>query len=588
MIREHPGALALKRALSLALCGLLVAACGGGESPPRYEKTIAQVTQAIDTQMATNGVTGLSIALVDGQDVVWARGFGFADKESGAAASADTIYEIGSVSKTFAAASIMRLVEQGRVGLDQPLTRYVPAFAINQRFPDSAPITVRSVLTHHSGIPGDLFNGSFTQDQPFGFEPWLLATLKDEYTSAPVGSVLAYSNSAMALLRPVIAAASPGGFTADALDLFDTIGMPNTSYDLDDRVPRARLASAYDAGEKQPLLYCNISTAGCIRSSVRDMAQYIGMLHAGGVGRGGRVLSQASLDEMFRRQNGDAPLDFSAQIGLAWFPETFVGEQAVLHEGMTPWFHSEVFVLPQRQLGVVVLSNSGAAADVDAIARQTIALALQEKTGMAAPASPQPVYSPPDTSWTAAQLQALAGRYVVEGGFTYPLKTIAAVPGGLMMDGQPGPWIPRQNGYFSLPDSAPTPQRVQWKFATVEGRRVLYYLKDGAPNLYGERFEPVAVPAAWAARQGAYTATNINPGGSLWPGTNDVRIDVGSDGVLRVTGTLRGDVVIQPLSDTQAIVAGIGRNRGESVRVVQAGGTEQVELWGYRYRRTGP
>jgi CubicO group peptidase (beta-lactamase class C family) len=208
--------------LALLLCAGL-SACGGsssGSNPAAvpYSNTINQMTAYIENHMAQNNVTGLSIALVDGQNVVWARGFGYADKENNIPADADTIYEIASVSKTFAAATIMRLAEQGLIDIDKPITTYLPGFSINQRFPASGPITIRSILTHHSGIPSDLFNGAWTEGQAFDYDTWLLDYLKNEYTSVPVGSVFAYSNSAFALLHqgPLPPAASRPTRTASS------------------------------------------------------------------------------------------------------------------------------------------------------------------------------------------------------------------------------------------------------------------------------------------------------------------------------------------------------------------------------------
>jgi len=562
--------------------------CSGRSGAPAvsYENTIVRMTAHIEDSMAKQNVTGLSIALVDGQNVVWMRGFGHADKEANLPAQADTIYEIGSISKTFAAAAIMRLVDEGRMDIDQPLAAYVPAFSIKQRFPGSGPITIRSILTHHSGIPGDIFNGAFTEGQPFAFRPWLLDILKNEYTAAPVGSVMAYSNSAMALLHLAIEAAAPGGFGAYTNAIFDRMDMRATSYELDARIPRAKLSQAYSGGVKMPLLYGNLSTAGSIRSSVADMARYIKMIHAGGVAAGGRVVSQDGLDAMFTRQNGNAPLDFDQRIGLAWFlgRADYYGGRMVEHEGATPWFHSMIKILPDHQLGVVVLSNT-MAADVGEIAGRTLESALQEKKGISPPPSAAPVYSPPDPTWSPARLQALAGVYVKNvSGMNFGTVTVEAVAGGLRVAGQPDIWIPRQNGYFSYPGEGG--QRAQFKFQAIAGRSIVSVLYDGLENPYMERYEQGPVSAAWAARQGAYTAVNVNPGSALWPGANTMVLELGSDGILRIKGTLRGDVPIKTLNDTLTVFGGIGRNRGESVRVVNVGGEEQIEFWGYRYRRT--
>ncbi|TSA45934.1 MAG: hypothetical protein D4R56_04730, partial [Deltaproteobacteria bacterium] len=207
------------------------------------------------------------------------------------------------------------------------------------------------------------------------------------------------------------------------------------------------------------------------------------------------------------------------------------------------------------------------------------------KKGIEPPPAAPAVYSPPDLSWTQAQFQALAGTYVAAtSGINFGTMTVEAATGGLRVKGDL--WIPLQNGYFSYPGAGPDVQQLQLKFQTLAGRSVISYRYGGEELLYAERYEQGAVPAAWTARQGAYTATNINPGSALWPGKNTMTVEVGADGLLRLKGTLRGDIPIKPLSDTLAIVGGIGRNRGESVRVVTVGGEEQIEFWGFRYRRT--
>ena len=85
-----------------------------------YTNTIAQTTAYITSQMATNNVQGLSIALVDGQNVVWATGFGKADREQGVSANADTVYHIGSCSTSFAATALMQLWDQAHLDLEAP------------------------------------------------------------------------------------------------------------------------------------------------------------------------------------------------------------------------------------------------------------------------------------------------------------------------------------------------------------------------------------------------------------------------------------------------------------------------------------
>ena len=93
-----------------------------------YGATIAALERFIGREMADKELPALSIALVDDQRIVWARGFGFADPEGRVAATADTVYRVGSVSKLFTDLAVMQLVEQGKLDLDAPVTNYLPDF----------------------------------------------------------------------------------------------------------------------------------------------------------------------------------------------------------------------------------------------------------------------------------------------------------------------------------------------------------------------------------------------------------------------------------------------------------------------------
>ena len=96
------------------------------------------------------GLPALSIALVDNQQIVWARGFGFADVQKQTPATADTVYRVGSVSKLFTDLAVMQLVEQGRLDLDAPVSRVLPEFS--PRNPFNTPITLRQLMSHRSGL----------------------------------------------------------------------------------------------------------------------------------------------------------------------------------------------------------------------------------------------------------------------------------------------------------------------------------------------------------------------------------------------------------------------------------------------------
>lgn len=133
--------------------------------------TIAMTTQYIEQEMVRQNVMGLSIALVNNNGIIWEKGFGWADKENQVPAGPESVYMIGSVSKFFTAVVLARLQEQGMLNIDNPVSFYLPEFQMQDRYPGTFDqITVRSLLTHQSGIPGDLYNAGFTFGK--GWDTW--------------------------------------------------------------------------------------------------------------------------------------------------------------------------------------------------------------------------------------------------------------------------------------------------------------------------------------------------------------------------------------------------------------------------------
>jgi CubicO group peptidase (beta-lactamase class C family) len=151
--------------LALVLGPTAPVSAGSSPGVTDYSTVITKLKTAIPSLMKAGGTVGLTVALVDGNRTVWLRGFGSADRARNVPVTQNTLLHIGSVSKTMTAAAVMQLVQEGRVKLDAPLARSVPGFSLRPRFHHSV-ITVRSVLDHHSGIPGDLFNGLFTAGKP--------------------------------------------------------------------------------------------------------------------------------------------------------------------------------------------------------------------------------------------------------------------------------------------------------------------------------------------------------------------------------------------------------------------------------------
>lgn len=568
----------------------LLAGCSGGsrsDTPALYSSTIARTTAYIEAQIAANPqIPGLAIALVDDQQVVWARGFGYANKADRVASTPDTEYEICSISKLFSGTMIMQLSDQGLLDISDPLTRYIPTFSIGRpvgfTVATPEPITVRSILTHHSGIPGEILNRSTTGAPDPTYNDWLIGYLQGDYLAYPTNFTYDYSDGAMSLLSTVIASASGQTFEAYSDALFHTLGMDHTSfYRLSPKITGYQ-ARGHQNGNPTPAYYINVTTAGSVVSSALDMVQLIKMVNAQGVGARGRVLRASTLEAMLTQTNGGMPLE-AQRVGLNWHlgdPALDYAGRLCWHNGAGPGSVSHLEILRDRKLGVVVLLNDSTFGNVcTGIAQQALKFALSEKAGINPPA-PAPYGSL--VAWDQARLDALQGTYVLSGSSEGAYATVVSTPGALTMTYYPSGTVrtvaPRLNGWLSDPVSPTT----EFEFSQVSGLQVIIAHRNGATWPYGEYTVPPALPAAWGARVGNYTAVDWVGVGAAQPAPAPV-LSVAPNGML----VMRADsyFVLMPVSDTLAYVRGLGQGKGTAVKVVTVGGQEQLQFMGVRYAK---
>ncbi|MDP4013048.1 MAG: serine hydrolase domain-containing protein [Candidatus Nanopelagicales bacterium] len=585
-----------------------------------YSQVIRELKADIPALMDQNKVVGLTIALVDGQRVVWKKGFGYANKARGRRVNTGTLFPIGSVSKTFTAAAVMQLVERGWVNLDDPLSKYVPGFRLKPRFAGNV-ITVRSVLDHHSGIPGNVFNGLITSRRPDpGFRPWLLRALRKMYPERRVNKVWSYSNSAYVLLQNLVEHVSGMKFERYAQrHLFGPMGMKSSHFDPT-RAPVRRLTRGYLATyspEGQPIgakvqarEYVNGWSAGSITSSATDMSRYMRtMLARGkalplpassrqvGVPPGGRVLRRSTVRQMWTPQT-HTTLDNQAKhesFGLGWHlrsPDMEWAGKSRSHDGATVFAFSSMRLLPDSGLGVFVSVNTSSTGGLSAsVSHEALSLAYTAKTGIPEP-PPAQLPNPRTAAWSQAALRRHAGLYA--GGNTLTSMTVA---GGNLVSNNGAAVItytPTRSGWLK-PDQAGVPQI---RFRKVAGRRLLLARLPSGPAIMrgplGERISPSRLRGRWRHKLGNYRATNINP--RQTPFIVPERVALSSvAGVLTLVTGLEGLGVqaLKPVSGKVAFTAGLGfglaRGKGDSVvfRKRRARPRSFTYL-GVRYVRRGP
>lgn len=586
----------------LAMAHPLISSCGNSDNLSDYSQTIGEMTSYIENTMAADQVTGAAIALVDDQRVVWARGFGYADAANQLPVTADTTFGIGSTSKTFSAAMIMKLVDDGLVHLDDPVTKYIPAFSmgapLDPSVPPANPITIRMILDQHSGIPGEMGNGLFTQTPHPEICTQNISYLQGDHAQLPTDYMFAYSNTAVGLLGDVIASASQVSFFDYSNAFLRSLGMNRSSFDRDDPSVAVGQTKTYYQGQPAFDGYINTPATGGMISSISDMARYMKMILAGGVANGMRVLKPESFGAMLSRQNGSVPLDFDFSIGYIWWLCDFDLSHAgriCQHGGTTTMTKTSLKILLDHKLGAIILTNSDTASPLrNTAVTKMLELALEEKTGIRSTYAP---VSSDIVSWSAGSLDALAGVYIassttgadpagVKAGKGYDLISRSATGLTWVQDaGADAPvsqaLVPRANGRFSAPDS----QETEYQFLNVSGRDVMIMYYKGQRTLKSVRFTPVPIPAAWSARVGTWRIANLHPDEiqRIYPGFSESLYDTtlsSKDGMLLMAG-----LPLVPVTDTQAYRAGLARDLGVAVQILTVAGEEIMQSVGYRFKK---
>jgi len=346
--------------------------------------TRAQLAQRIDslaTAAIRNGpVAGLSVAVVKGRDTIVMKGYGYADLENDIPATASTVYRIGSITKQFTSAAVMQLVEQGKIGLDDDITKYFPGFQTRGQH-----ILVRHLLNHTSGIPSYTDIASFgrviTLELP---QDSLLALVqKDSLMFAP-GSGFYYNNTGYYMLGMLIEKVTGQSYaTYMTQHLFQPLGLRSTYYCSTEPLIKHRAQGyAVQKGALVNASYINMNLpfgAGSLCSTVGDMVRWEGLLFSG------KVVSASSLTQMTTpaKLTSSRPMPYG--FGLA--PDTVGGHRVIEHGGGINGFISQEEYYPQDSLTVVVLANT-APAPSSQVARNAarMVLGLPLVTGPVVPA----------------------------------------------------------------------------------------------------------------------------------------------------------------------------------------------------------
>ena len=274
------------------------------DPPDTYLEVTRRLEPWIAAELQQKGIPALSIALVDDQKIVWARGFGFADVAKQIPATANTVYRVGSVSKLFTDLAVMQLVEQGKLDLDKPVSDYVPEFAPKNPF--KGPITLRQLMSHRSGLVREPPVGHYFDPAA----PSLIEVVRSLATTTLVfepGTRTKYSNAGITVVGAVVEKVAGEPFPA-AIDhaLLKPLGMAYSSFQPGPEL-QAQLAHGmmwtYDGQTMAtPTFLLGTGPAGNLVSSVVDLGHFLSFLFAEGSAPTGRLIKAETLRAMIEPQ----------------------------------------------------------------------------------------------------------------------------------------------------------------------------------------------------------------------------------------------------------------------------------------------
>ena len=405
----------------------------------------------LDTEVAEilnrHAAVGLAVGMVRDGRLEFFHGHGFADIASKTPITEDTVFRIGSITKTFTAIALMQLWEQGSIDLEAPANAYLRAYRLIPAHPAHRPATVRHLLTHSAGLPQCVylwraFQPTLGEMVPFG-RP--VPTLDQYYRGglrlvAEPGTRHVYSNHGFATLGQIIE-----DVARQPLDryfrehIFEPLGMESTDLARSDRL-RGSLATAYvlRSHGARPVVDQDLITSagGGVYSTTRDMARYVAAL-LGHTSDPGSILQPETLEAMFASQYRPDP--HLAGVGLAVYRREVGDHLFIEKSGLIPGFASQMSLAPDDGVGMVAFTN-GAKGAHGWLGPQ-ISRILGRSVGAPDEAIRTDVPQRPDIwsdlcgryslrgSWRDAQKWLLTGAHIVARGGRLILRPETPIPG---------------------------------------------------------------------------------------------------------------------------------------------------------------
>lgn len=551
------------RILMAALVIVLFISCGKTQIPEGLsmnEWTGAYLEQTVKEKKMKGGISAM---IYKEGEILFSSGSGWADSSTGWIVDGRTPMPVGSISKIFTSVALMTLVEEGRVNLDDPVGTYLPRLKLEGG--REMDVTVRDLLTHHSGIPGDLFADWF--DKPIDH---IYELMNGRPLMAEPGTLFSYANTGFTLLGLIIEEVTGLSFESYVGQaVFGPAEMEHSYvHSADAALAGERLPAGYFRKSEIPVPKLRDYPAGGFIVPADDMGKFIRALY-----RDHSLVSRETLSLMLTPQNEANPVDRDFNIGLGfWLIDPMgTGELMASHGGDLPPYHALLVTLPEKELAVFVASNdNGSGGTIAMEAGLAIAKELVSRENLGdnrINPSETVALSEEDMAPYEGLYGTMAGLIELKPGHGYMKMKLGNIPLVLRK---------LESGYYSAElrplnlFTIPVPQLagLQIDLYEAEGKPWLGLWMHGVYMGAGSMLEPVAYGDEYRKLVGDYAdpqGTNILADGSYVISGISIAEKSGRY-VMRVT--LLGqkiEMALRPDGEGRAVTDGAGRGMGDLV-----------------------
>ena len=358
----------------LALILTPTGSCAQSADPtqdPRFQQAMELFEVWLDAKMDYEKLPSVAVGLVHDQDLVWAKGYGYAHPDDGVEATPSTMYSICSISKLFTSIGVMQQRDAGKLRLSDPVSDILPWYDLDESYEGGPPVRVEGILTHSSGLPRESAQPYWTgPDFPFPTREEIIDGLSSQETLYPGERYFQYSNLGMALAGQIVEQAS--GMTYDdyvRTHILDPLGMSDTYTDIPEQHKGGRYATGYSRLKRDgmrtesPFFQAHgIAPAAGFASTVEDLARLASWQFRLLENGGSEIMDVNTLREMHRVHWVDP--DFDTMWGLGFAVGERDGDRTVGHGGSCPGFRTTFQLKPAKKLaGIAMISAQGASPD---------------------------------------------------------------------------------------------------------------------------------------------------------------------------------------------------------------------------------